>query len=389
MMASFPTLYKLNKQGTIRKWEISVVNGDESSYKIVTSFVDIEDMNSNGHKVQTHTRIIDKGKANRTILQQATLEAKSKWNEKKNRETYSETCIGESKGNFRPMLANTFNVSLYTDENKSRSFKMTFPVLVQPKLDGIRCVSSKLFDNKIIMNSRKGVEIHNFDDIKNEIDILCSHMDGNNDIVFDGELYTTTLNFETISGIVRQENGESEKKKLIEYHIYDVYDSKNPKSSFIERYRFLCNVFNKVSLRKIKLVQTTYATNLTEIENFHKLFVEDGFEGVMIREESGVYEENKRSKFLQKHKSFLEEEFEIRGFHDGEGHDKNMVIWECKTGTGKTFSVKPRGTFDERRIMFTNAISQIGKLLTVIFQEYSADGIPRFPVGKSIRDTSF
>ena len=65
----------------------------------------------------------------------------------------------------------------------------------------------------------------------------------------------------------------------------------------------------------------------------------------MIRQIDGQYEPNKRSKFLQKYKMFMEEEFEIISFHDGEGHDKNMVIWECKTSAGKLFSVKPRGTF--------------------------------------------
>ena len=37
--------------------------------------------------------------------------------------------------------------------------------------------------------------------------------------------------------------------------------------------------------------------------------------------------------------------------------------------------------------MNTNKLDKyINKLLTVIFQEYTADGIPRFPIGKSIRD---
>lgn len=383
-MISLPTLYKLNKSGKIRKWDISIIN-DEESCKVVTKFGDI------GHKVQTHTRIMDKGKANRTIVEQATLEAKSKWNEKKNRETYSETIgiLQENKPIFRPMLANTFNMSLYDNENKSRSFKLTFPVLVQPKLDGIRCVTSKNSDNKIVMNSRKGVEIHNFDDIKNEIDKLYSFNGSNGDMIFDGELFTTTLNFETISGIVRQENSCPEKKGLIEYHIYDVYDARNPKCPFIERTEFLHILFKALTFKTIKFVPTSSAESLSEIDVFHKTFVKDGFEGVMIREKNGEYEVNKRSKFLQKHKSFLEEEFEIIGFHDGEGHDKNMVIWECKTTTNKNFSVKPRGTFEERRIMFTNASKNIGKNLTVIFQEYSADGIPRFPIGKSIRDMSF
>jgi ATP-dependent DNA ligase len=384
-MISLPTLYKLNRPGKIRKWDISIVNEDESC-KVVTKFGDI------GYKVQTHTRIIEKGKANRTIVEQATLEAKSKWNEKKNRETYSETIDiqhNENKPSFRPMLANTFDMSLYDNENKSRSFKLTFPVLVQPKLDGIRCVSSKNTEDKIVMNSRKGVEIHNFDDIKNEMDKLYSFIGSNDDMIFDGELFTTILNFETISGIVRQENNCPEKKMLIEYHIYDVYDARNPECPFVERQEFLHILFKSLTLKTIKQVPTFPAENLTEINTSHKMFVEDGFEGVMIREKNGHYEVNKRSKFLQKHKSFLEEEFEIIGFHDGEGHDKNMVIWECKTTTGKKFSVKPRGTFEERRIMFTNASTNIGKNLTVTFQEYSADGIPRFPVGKSIRDMSF
>jgi hypothetical protein len=35
--------------------------------------------------------------------------------------------------------------------------------------------------------------------------------------------------------------------------------------------------------------------------------------------------------------------------------------------------------------MFHQAMSMIGKKLTVIFQEYTNDGVPRFPVGKAIR----
>lgn len=95
--------------------------------------------------MQTHVRIIDKGKASRTLLQQAVLEATSKWNEKKNRETYSEnyTDIDTGTINFRPMLANSFQKHLYEKDNNTRSFTLTFPISVQRKFDGIRCVVSK------------------------------------------------------------------------------------------------------------------------------------------------------------------------------------------------------------------------------------------------------
>jgi len=81
----------------------------------------------------------------------------------------------------------------------------------------------------------------------------------------------------------------------------------------------------------------------------------------------------------------MEEEFEIVGFHDGEGVDRELVIWDCITKEGKQFSVRPRTTFEERRRLFKEASNYLGKYLTVIFQEYSPDMIPRFPVGKAIR----
>ena len=392
IMSVLPTLYKINDKGKIRRWSISIVPYNEH-FKIITTHGDVELMADNqtylDKKIQTHTRIIEKGKSNRTILQQAILEANSKWNEKKNSETYTETIADDnSKYCFRPMLANTFDKSLYEKGNKSRAFKFSFPVLVQRKYDGIRCVSSKK-QNNIIMNSRKGQEIEHFNQIKNELSLLYSNDLCNDDIIFDGELYTPFLNFESISGIVRTTACSTADKEIIEYHIYDVYDPANPSWTFTERCDFLKTISMTRTFLKIMFVESHRVKNIDEIDDYHKTFVDSGFEGIMIRQVNGIYEQNKRSKYLQKYKTFFEEEFEIVNFHDGEGHDKDMVIWECKTGTGKLFSVKPRGTFEERRTMFICASSQIGRFLTVTFQEYSSDGIPRFPVGKSIRDMSF
>ena len=118
----------------------------------------------------------------------------------------------------------------------------------------------------------------------------------------------------------------------------------------------------------------------------HDKFVQDGYEGIMIRDMGGVYESNKRSKYLQKYKVFMEEEFEITGFHEGTGDEKGAIVWDCKTKDHKIFAVRPRGTFEFRKKLFLEGSTYIGKMLTVIFQEYSSDSIPRFPVGKAIRD---
>ena len=50
------------------------------------------------------------------------------------------------------------------------------------------------------------------------------------------------------------------------------------------------------------------------------------------------------------------------------------------------FSVRPKGTIEMRRDWFKNSKKYIGKKLTVIYQELSELGVPRFPVGKSVRE---
>lgn len=126
------------------KWRIHIEKEGEI-YIIVSTF----GLANEGSKQQVHTRIIEKGKGNRNPLQQANLEAESKWNEKKQRDTYSEILpnidIGITNNMImpivRPILANLFDKELYTTINNSRGFKLSFPVFTQKKIDGIRCMS--------------------------------------------------------------------------------------------------------------------------------------------------------------------------------------------------------------------------------------------------------
>jgi DNA ligase-1 len=114
-------------------------------------------------------------------------------------------------------------------------------------------------------------------------------------------------------------------------------------------------------------------------------FVEVGYEGIMLRNAAGVYRANYRSNDLQKYKEFMEEEYRIIDFTQGEGRDAGAVIWVCETADGKVFTLRPRGSFDQRRAWFSDGDKYIGKYVTVIYQELTEDGKPRFPVGKALR----
>ena len=124
----------------------------------------------------------------------------------------------------------------------------------------------------------------------------------------------------------------------------------------------------------------------TLIYRYNKLFLDDEYEGTIIRNSDGKYILNHRSPDLQKLKTFVDDEFQIVGFSQGTGTDKGCVIWDCRTDDGQVFSVRPRGSVAERQGYFQNGEKFIGSKLTIRYQELTDDGIPRFPVGITIRD---
>ena len=381
---NFPQLYVINNN-KVYEWSIKIEPKENDIFSIVTTHGQ-----QNGKQI-VHTSDITEGKAKRTTLEQATLEATRKWKNKNEKELYVENIKNlesESSIIVRPMLANTFSFDLYS--KKSRAFKISFPAYVQRKYDGIRCISY-MKDGNVVLESRKGVPFQNFQVLKEQLKNLFKKLPEK--FYFDGELYTDKLDFEVISGLIRLHEKTCTKEDInlinkIEYHVYDFIDIDQIDMVYKKRYDFLTKFFNDHvnNSSLIKSVETFIAKKLEDVKAFHDDFVKNGFEGVMIRDMEGVYEINKRSKYLQKFKEFMEEEFKIVGFHEGSSDEKGSVVWDCITKDDKTFAVRPKGTFESRKKLYDDGKKYIGKLLTVIFQEYTSDGVPRFPTGKGIRD---
>ncbi len=381
---TYPKLYILNNNNKIYEWSIEITPKDNGAYTVTTRHGEKDG------KMVAHEKDITEGKVKRTILEQAILDANAKWKNKKEKELYTENLENTSTKPVivRPMLANTFSFDLYG--GKSKAFKISFPAYVQRKYDGIRCIAY-LKDGNVVLESRKGLPFQNFNVLKDELTLLLNKLSPN--FYFDGELYTDKLDFEVISGLIRLHEKKCTPNDLqlinkIEYHVYDFVDTENKDLPYSTRYNFLKDFLSKntKSNSLTRSVETILVDKLEDVKTYHDEFVKNGYEGIMIRDMNGPYETNKRSKYLQKFKEFMEEEFQIAGFHEGTGDEKGAVIWDCLTKDNKTFAVRPKGTFESRSKLFNEANTHIGKQLTVIFQEYSADGIPRFPVGKGIRD---
>ena len=365
---------------------------DDGGFYTSTSFGEV------GGEIQMQVAVISKGKAGRSVEEQMVLEATSKWNKKKNRDAYS-ISIDTGARIISPMLATTFDKAKMA-KTKTKGYKMPFPCYVQPKYDGIRCLSHLVRDDagfRLVMESRKGVAFANFDHIRDALlsyPILRQSLVAGVTIYLDGELYTDLLTFEQINGATRLTAGKATSEDLdniekINYHIYDIYIPTLPLLTYtqrMERMDFIRYPHIPEFADVVVCVSTETATSVEDVEKFHDSYVKAGFEGIMLRDPAGIYEIDKRSAYLQKYKEFMEEEFVIVGFHDGKALEAGLVIWECETSAGLQFSARPRGTREHRRELFASAEEYVGRYLTVIFQEYSADGVPRFPVGKSVRE---
>ena len=115
-------------------------------------------------------------------------------------------------------------------------------------------------------------------------------------------------------------------------------------------------------------------------------YIELGYEGAMVRIKDGLYE-NKRSKNLIKWKEFIDEEFKILDFLEGDGNRSGLAARATmELRNGRTFSAGIIGNLDYCRQLLIEKDQHIGKLGTIIFQNYTPDGKPRFPKFKCIRD---
>lgn len=371
-----PKLYKLTSTGKIQEWEIwTEDNVIHKRHGLL-----------NGKKQHTTDTILEGknvGRCNETTpAQQAELEARALWTKKREKD-YREVVEdlnsekASSFGGFLPMLAQKY---------KQHKNKLTWACYCQPKLDGIRCIARK--ENEIVtLWFRSGKQVKTMQHIEKALNKAMS-----NGEIWDGELYIHNADFNELGGSIRRDvNMNIEQAQRVEYHIYDF-----PRISYCDGTMLTENdpymnrfgaLIKRVLLKPLVVVRTDVINNEEQmLERFAK-YIEEGYEGIMIRNMDSPYEQ-KRSYNLLKYKEFDEDEFKIVGYEEGRGLLSGAVgSFICELPDGQQFKAKLKGdnVTELLKKYFENPKLFMGKDLTVQYQGMSKDGIPRFPVGKVIR----
>ena len=146
---------------------------------------------------------------------------------------------------------------------------------------------------------------------------------------------------------------------------------------------------SKLKLPKCCVIVDTHILSTPEhVTEYYGKYVEHGYEGQMLRLDS-LYE-NKRSKSLLKHKSFVDEEYTIIDIVEGEGNRTGTAgYFVFETAEGKPFKSNVKGTWEETAEMLKNKKKLIGREATVKYFNLTPDGIPRFPYVINIDRASY
>ena len=385
IIKELPKLYGLATSGKIKSIEYRVEVEPDGTANIINvhGYIDGKKQ-TEVRKVTTGKNI---GKSNETTpVEQAILEAESKWRAKLDK-NYTENTNGipdKKEHSLLPMLAKTFDKIDKDGKQVGYKHLISYPCIVQPKLNGQRCIT-QIKNSVITKTSRKFKPITTMNHLnKDLLDIFGNQKTS----PIDGELYIHGMSLQKISRLVKKyRQNESEK---VEYWIYDVCNATITNKERNDSLEYYFKNASKDS--KVKLVPSYIANNEEEVKAYHDKFVQDGYEGVIVRNLQGKYLFEHRSSDLQKYKEFIDEEFEIVGYKTGEGREEGAIIFVCKVknillGGSTTFEVRPRGSIEDRKEWTKDVKNIIGKELTVRYQDLSDSNVPSGnTVGIAIRD---
>lgn len=375
MLKQFTTLYNKDQNNNVRYW---YMEQDENKYRSrsgIVGRVNTSEVISDWTVVSEGTNI---GKINERNPAQQTLFIINRMYTVRKEQGFAERIEDAGKKFFQPMLASKW------DAVKS---KITYPVYVQSKLDGIRLICD--IDG---MHSRHGKDVISAPHIRKALDRVFEE---NPELILDGELYCHDLNedFNRIISLVRKSKPTpedlAESERTIQYWVYDIpsvlgtnKERDQARKRFFEKY-----IYGTELEKYFVYVPSIVANSEEEVNILLELNLEQGFEGAIVRIPSGEYE-NKRSKNLLKYKKFLDEEFLIEDFEEGKGNLSGKVgRVVCRTKEGKRFSAGMKFSHDDARELWNRREDYIGKkYCTVKYFQLTPDGLPRFPKCIAIRD---
>ena len=291
-----------------------------------------------------------------------------------------------------------FECMLAHDSAKHQK-KVSGKVCLDKKLDGVRVLTviDSAMENGVSQFTRNGKALKNFTHITNFIaskpEALARPM------VLDGEIVSNSFQ-DLMKQVHRKDNVNADDAVLQLFDIIPLSEFKQGKSVLNQRQRHVlleeyCKVFDGFSnIQVIPKVEVDLDTEegQTKFKEFNKEAIEQGYEGIMIKDPKAKYE-CKRSTAWLKQKPFIEVTLEVKNVEEGTGRNEGRLGAlvcsgrddgkEITVNVGSGFSDSDRDTFWPVRDTI------IGQLVEVradaVTQNQDGSWSLRFPRFKTFR----
>jgi len=237
-----------------------------------------------------------------------------------------------------------FDVQLAHDGANHES-KITGIKLVEPKLDGVRCITVVDFESRtVVQYTRNGKVLENFSHITDGI--LANIDELGRSYILDGEVVSNSFN-ELMKQVHRKDNVQAQDARLMLFDMVPLVEFKagqsvmaqRRRSNLLRSFKNLFDQMGNIDVISQKEFNLDVLTDEIEFKDYNKEMVNAGFEGIMIKDPEAKYE-CKRSTSWLKQKPFIEVSLEVTAVEEGTGRN-----------VGKLGALVCEGVDDNKRIV--------------------------------------
>ena len=347
--------------------------------------------------------IVDRGKATRNLWQQVELQALHLVKEKKDKgyrevtKDPEEYMISELEGILGCIVTNQDNVPkpmLAKQVDKVTNTKIFDKEwYASRKIDGLRCLIYMGTDGELHTASRGAT---NYDAAMYEIlsnKTLIQIFKENSGLIMDGECYHHGMSLQQLNSVARTQKTAVD-YEILQFYWYDIIDTN---STFDERWAYMNDIKDQYDLSfdpskeftdkelRIQFVPQVLISGYDNMIKLHNDYVEEGWEGLVIRDPDKVYRPNGRTNDMIKIKKYSDMEVKVIGYELGLRGSEDMTF-RCVLPNGIEFLAKPFGDKNIKEDYVANFDKEYkNKSATIKYFYLSDSGVPLQPSLKCFR----
>lgn len=356
-----------------------------------------------GKRTQQPDIIVDRGKATRSLWDQVDLQINHLVKEKKDKgyrevekdpEEYTEselnnilgTTVTSQDGVPKPMLAKQVDKVTNTKIFDKEWY-------ASRKIDGLRALIYMGEDGELHTASRGAM---NYDAAMYEIlsnPILIEIFKENKGLIMDGEAYHHGFSLQQLNSIARTQKTAVD-YGVLQFYWYDIVDTN---STFDERWAYMQDISDELHLEfnpnkefedgelRIQFVPQILVSGYDNMIKLHNDYVEEGWEGLVIRDPNSLYRPNGRTNDMIKIKKYSDMEVKVIDYELGLRGSEDMTF-RCILPNGIEFLAKPFGDKNIKEDYVVNFDKEYkNRSATIKYFCLSDSGVPLQPSLKCFR----